>query len=423
MSTSIYENQHMRPVVREVLATLTSLPQIRNALNFLKEDHENSIAQQLELVVIPAPTFHEEKRAAYMTEQMKALGLTDVHIDDVGNAIGIRKGTGNGPTIVIDGHMDTVYPMETPLVPRRDDQFIYCPGITDNTRACAAMLTMIRALNEVNIQTEGDLAFLASVREEGMGGFGGMKHFIAEHQQVGACICMDGYGIGGIVYQATGFKTIEVTFHGIGGHAYGAFGEIANPLHAAARAVAKIADLPVPSDPRTTYCVSNFHAGNDAAVHAIVPEATIKINYRSNDQQLLDALDREIHRCLEEACREETARWNADTITFTTKILCDVPAGSLDPHHPLVEMTWLATEYLGQKPRLLQGGPTNASIPIGKSIPAVCIGDSWTDAFCHNADMERFPVDGTWEMPQLAFLLALASAGVTHKTKSILKEA
>ena len=50
---------------------------------------------------------------------------------------------------------------------------------------------------------------------------------------------------------------------------YGAFGDMANPLHAAARAVAKIADFQVPAVPKTTFCVSNFHAGNDAGIHAV----------------------------------------------------------------------------------------------------------------------------------------------------------
>ena len=124
--------------VKAVIQKLTSLDSVKKALTFLKEDHENSISDQLELVQIPAPTFHEEKRAAYMTEAFRKLGLTDVHIDRNGNAVGVRKGRGNGPKILIDGHMDTVYPMDTPLHPRRDEDYIYCPGITDDTLRCYA---------------------------------------------------------------------------------------------------------------------------------------------------------------------------------------------------------------------------------------------------------------------------------------------
>ncbi len=409
------------PNIKEAIQKLTSLDSVKKALAFLKEDHENSISDQLELVQIPAPTFHEEKRAAYMTESFRKLGLTDVHIDRNGNAIGIRKGKGNGPKVLIDGHMDTVYPMDTPLNPRRDENYIYCPGITDDTRACAAMLTLIRALNHAGIETEGDLIFMGSVREEGRGAFGGMKGFFDDNKDIDAAVCMDGCGIGQIIYQSTGFKTMEVTFHGIGGHAYMTFGEVANPLHAAARAVAKIADLQVPSNPKTTYCVSNFHAGNDAGIHAIVPSASIKINYRSNGQKELEQLDAEIARCIKEACQEETKRWCKDEITYTIETYCDVPAGSLGQHDPIVEAAWEAITFLGKKPGLVEGGPTNASIPISRGVPAVCIGDEvGMETFCHNAASERFPVKDTWQMPQLAMLIALASAGVGEDIKSIL---
>lgn len=156
-----------------------------------------------------------------MAAKFRELGLTDVHIDRTGNAVGTRKGVGNGPKIVIDGHMDTVYPLDTPLNPVRDEEFIHCPGIVDDTRACAAELTLIRALNEAGIETEGDLVFTATVQEEGKGGFGGMKGFFEDNKDIDGAVCMDGCGIQGIIYQSTGFKTIEVEFHGIGGHAYG----------------------------------------------------------------------------------------------------------------------------------------------------------------------------------------------------------
>ena len=403
------------------MGAITGSEAVKKALEFLQQDHERCVREQVEITKIPAPTYHEERRAAYMTEQFKALGLTDVHIDPIGNAVGVRKGKGKGPKVVIDGHMDTVYALDTPLEPTYDGEYIYCPGIVDDTRALAAQLSLIRALDAAGIETEGDLVFLSTVREEGMGAFGGAAAFFEENTDIDASVHMDGCGAAGIIYQSTGIKTLEITFHGIGGHAFMAFGQVANPLHAAARAVAKISDLKTPDWPRTTYAVSNFHAGTDAAIHAIVPEATIKINYRSNGNAELEALDKEIFRCIEEACKEETERWGKDAITYTVKTLFDVRAGSLQEHDPLVEAAWCAVEQLGNKPYLVEGGPTNASIPIGKGIPAVCIGDDGRDVFAHNAAKERFPVKGTWQMPQLTLMVALAAAGVAGVQGSVLK--
>lgn len=408
--------------ISAAMGALTGSEAVRSALEFLKQDHERCVREQVEITRIPAPTYHEAERAAYMTGQYKALGLADVHIDAIGNAVGVRRGKGKGPKVVIDGHMDTVYALDTPLKPTFDGEYIYCPGIVDDTRALAAQLSLIRALDAAGIETEGDLVFLGSVREEGMGAFGGAAAFFEENTDIDASVHIDGCGAGGIIYQSTGIKTLEITFHGIGGHAFMAFGQVANPIHAAARAVAKIADLQVPDWPKTTYAVSNFHAGTDAAIHAIVPQATIKINYRSNGNKELQALDKEIFRCIEEACREETARWGKDTITYTVKTLFDVQAGSLQEHAPLVEAAWCAAEYLGKKPYLVEGGPTNASIPIGKGIPAVCVGDDGREVFAHNAAKERFPVKDSWQMPQMALLVALGAAGVAGVQGTVLEQ-
>lgn len=399
---------------KETIKHLVSLDKVQKALSWIEQDHERTIQQQIELCLIPAPTFHEENKAKRLAEMFKEAGLSDVTITPYGNVTGVRKGKSSERKVVLDGHMDTVYPLDTPLNLRRDEEFVYLPGIADDTRALAAELTVIRALNEANIETEKDLIFLGSVEEEGKGGFGGIRNFLDGREDVDACICIDGDGSTGIIYQATGFKTIEVTFYGASGHAFAHFGELANPLHAAARAVAKISDIQVPQEPKTTFCVSNFHAGNDAGIHAFASEAVIKINYRSNGQKELEELDQKIMKAIDDAAKEETARWNKNEITYTIKTWVDVGAGSLDEHDEIVETTWCAIEVIGNTPDLRKGGPTNASIPICKGIPAVCIGAGNTECFVHNAEKERFPVKESWKMPQLALILALSMAKIVE---------
>ena len=397
---------------KEAVEHLVSLPKVQKALQYIEQDHERTVQQQIELCLIPAPTFHEENKAKRLAEMFEEAGLSDVTITPYGNVTGVRKGKASNRKVVLDGHMDTVYPLDTPLNLRRDEEFVYLPGIADDTRALAAELSVIRALDEAGIETEKDLVFLGSVEEEGKGGFGGIRDYLKDREDVDACICIDGDGSTGIIYQATGFKTIEVTFHGASGHAFAHFGELANPLHAAARAVAKIAEIQVPKEPKTTFCVSNFHAGNDAGIHAFASEAVIKINYRSNGQKELDELDAQIMKAIEEACTEETERWQKNAITYTIKTWVDVGAGTLGEHDEIVETTWCAIEAIGNKPDLRKGGPTNASIPICKGIPAVCIGAGDTECFVHNAEKERFPLKESWKMPQLALLLALSMAKI-----------
>ena len=257
-----------------------------------------------------------------------------------------------------------------------------------------------------------------------MGSLGGMKDFLDHNPDIDGSINVDGAWTESITYEATGFKTYEVNFYGIGGHAYGAFGLMANPLHAAARAVAKIADFQVSDDPKTTFCVSNFHAGNDAGVHAIVPKATIKFNFRSNSAELLEELDQRIFKAIQEACDEETARWGKDTITWDSVQYCDVPAGNQDIHAPLVEATYLAAKHLSPDPEKVyfnQGGSVNGNMAVARGLPCVTIGGGLVDTKCHNLE-EYDPTENSHLCPQEVMLLLLMAAGIEGKTESVRSE-
>lgn len=406
--------------VQGIFDQLTALAQVKEAVEYIRTDQETAIKEQLEMVVIESPTFHEENRAQNFLERLKALGLENPHIDQNGNVVSLRKGKGNGPAIVIEGHMDTVFPFGTVKEPIFKDGKIYAPGICDDTRGLAVVLQVARAFRKYDIQNSGDIYFVGTVAEEGMGGCSGMGKFLDTNPQIDGCISIDGSDAHKITYQATGIKTVIFHFYGVGGHAYGAFGKVANPLHAAARAVAKIADFQVPETPRTTFAVSNFHAGNDAGIHAITQGATIKINYRSNSPEELEKLHQNILAAMQEACDEETKRWGMDTITFDYQILVDIPAGNQSEHAPIVEANYLAIASLGLTPELGLDGSTNANMPIGRGIPAVCIGRGGREGGVHTTN-EWFDPEGVYRSPQQAFLVALMLSGIEGETPSILK--
>ena len=364
--------------VRQKFDALVKDEKVQKALKFMEEDQDAVIDRQIELTLIPAPTYHEQKKAERMLEMFKEEGLSDCHIDEYGNCVGIRKGTGGGKTTLVEGHMDTVFALDTELKIVREDGFIKCPGIVDDTRGCAAVLSTIRALNAAGIQTKGDIHFVGTVQEEGTGALKGMKYYVDHHPELEASISVDGPGYQEITYEATGIQTYEVNFNGIGGHACGMFGKVANPLHAAARAIAKISEFRVPADPMTTFAVTNFHAGSFEAVHAIVPTAQIRFNFRSNSQEELAKLRTNIFNAIEEACQEETAKWGQDTITWDKKLISSVPGGTQDMHAPLVETAYMGLSHLGVEPVIHRGGCTNANVAVGGGrIPWLCRAEAW----------------------------------------------
>src|SRR5690348_1027054 len=111
-----------------------SNPAVRSALEIIKADNAWTVQQEVELTRIPSPPFKESSRAAEYKHRLEALGLTHVHIDSVGNVIAERPGVGTGPTVVIAGHLDTVFPEGTDVAVKNERDTLRAPGIGDDDR-------------------------------------------------------------------------------------------------------------------------------------------------------------------------------------------------------------------------------------------------------------------------------------------------
>ncbi len=402
--------------IEQIFQRLLSEPAVQQGLRFIESDQSQAIADQKTMVVIEAPTFQESQRAAYYADRLRELGLAEVHIDRHGNVWSKRPGKGKGPTVLLEAHLDTVFPFGTDVTPVEKDGRIYAPGICDDTRGLAANLSVVRAFNETGIETEGDIIFAATVREEGLGGMSGMLDLLSDHPEVSATISIDGAGYETITYQGTGIRNFEVNYSGPGGHAYGAFG-IPSPVHAAARAVTKLADMRPPASPKTTFTVSLIEGGHQ--IHAIAQRAGFKINMRSDDPVELDRLQEQAIAAFQAGAKEENARWGKELVSVEYKMILDVPAGSQPDDAPIVQAAWKATESIGAAPRLVPGGCTNTNMPIKLGIPAVTLGRGGKEGSIHSLG-EWFDPEGTYRSPQKSFLMLLALAGVHGATKSVL---
>ena len=120
------------------IAALTSNQAVRAAMQHIVEIEPQSRRDLIELTEIPAPSFEEQQRALRFAEMLREAGLTDVSIDDVGNAIGRRPGTSGERVVAYSAHLDTVFPMDTDVTVRFDDEKMYAPGIGDNSRGLPA---------------------------------------------------------------------------------------------------------------------------------------------------------------------------------------------------------------------------------------------------------------------------------------------
>src|SRR5215218_11302069 len=170
---------------------------VRRTLDRIKADNAWTLDQQQSICEIPAPPFKESVRGAEYKRRLEALGLT-VRMDSIGNVIAEREGTGSGPTVMIAGHLDTVFPEGTNVKVKREGTKMAGPGIGDDCRGLAVVLSVARAFQMENLATTGTVIFVGNVGEEGPGNLRGVRHlFTKEYKgKIDYFISVDGTGLG-----------------------------------------------------------------------------------------------------------------------------------------------------------------------------------------------------------------------------------
>lgn len=394
-------------------------PEVRRALDWLEEHEPDAIQEQIELCEIPAPPFGEEARAAEYRRRFEALGLGDVRIDAEGNVLG-ELGGGVGPTagdpagraepvVVLSAHLDTVFPEGTDVSVRREGNRLVGPGIGDDCRGLAVVLAVARAMLETGIEPAGTVIFVGTVGEEGPGDLRGVKHLFGEELagQVDAFVSVDGAGTG-LTHAAVGSNRYEVTFSGPGGHSYGAFG-MPNPIHALGRAIARLADFQVPSDPKTTFSVGLVEGGT--SVNSIAFTTTMTVDLRSEDPDALAALDERFRQAVQEALDQENGRWDSPVeLEVAIESIGVRPAGFQSLEAPIVQAALAAAEELGFTPET-GAASTDSNLPMSLGIPAVTIDGGGDGQGAHSLD-ESFDATGSHVGTQWALLLTLSLAGI-----------
>jgi acetylornithine deacetylase/succinyl-diaminopimelate desuccinylase-like protein len=391
----------------EIGALLLKEPTVSAAVDAAKKNEPWVLEEQARLCEIPAPPFKETERARAYARAFEALGLTNVRIDSVGNVLGERAGTTLRPHVVFSAHLDTVFPEGTNVNVTRDGSVMKGPGIGDDCRGLAVVLGVIKALKDASVKTEGTITFVGTVGEEGLGDLRGVKHlFNGELKgKIDRFVSVDGTGLG-ITAIGVGSLRYRVTFTGPGGHSYGAFG-MANPIHALGRAIAKIGDFQVPSEPKTTFNVGRI--GGGTSVNSIPFEAWMEVDMRSADPAALRSVDADFHRAVDTALEEENRRWNdRGKLMVDKKLVGDRPAGRTAETEPIVQAAVSVTRALGLQVRVDEGS-TDSNVPMKLGIPAVTVDGGGRGTGAHSLG-ETFDSTASEQGTQRALLLAIALA-------------
>lgn len=394
------------------IVKLARRSEIKRAFEAIDALESYTTTQHIELTEIPAPPFMEEVRAAAFADRLRAAGVDSVWIDAVGNVMGFIPGTEGSKTVALNAHLDTVFPEGTDVTVRQQNDTLYAPGISDDTRGLAMLLTVSRVLQEQSLAPSSNLLIVATVGEEGLGDLRGVKELFSERGPgIDSWIAIDGGAIGRVNNKALGSYRYKVTFDGPGGHSWGAFG-LANPHHALGSAMhhfVKAADTYTKTGPRTSYNVGVIEGGT--SINSVPFSSSMLIDIRSVEPYRLDEMEQLLNQAVQQALNEQNEiRRRGDALTVTVEKIGNRPSGELDPSLPLIQRAMAATSYFGAEPELTRGS-TDSNIPISLGIPAITIGRGGSGGNAHSLDEWWVNSDGQKAI-QLAFLILLSEAGL-----------
>lgn len=399
------------------MAALRNDKRVIRAMQKIVTDREFNNDLLIELNEIPAPPFGEEKRAKRLKSILKAEGLKDVFIDAAGNVVARRPGTEGGRTVAIAAHIDTVFPIETDVTVKRDGDKFTAPGIGDNTRGLVVMVSLLRALEAAKIETRGDLLFVGTTGEEGLGDLRGVKALFKDGSpKIDAFIAIDGGGIDRLIHSGVGSHRYKVTVSGPGGHSWGNFG-YANPHHALGRAVALFTERAPKvsqSGPKTSFNVGRI--GGGTSINSIPFESWMEVDMRSLVQHKLDDMDAVFQSAMKDGvAAENAARTKGQAITLGLEKVGKRPAGMGDPASPLIQHAMAAMNSLDITPTL-RASSTDANIPISLGIPAITLSRGGISKGAHGLGEVWIDKDSHIGV-QLALLTAVQNAGLARQVE------
>jgi acetylornithine deacetylase/succinyl-diaminopimelate desuccinylase-like protein len=366
------------------VTALAARRRVHAAFAWLHLNPKRIMDWQTELVRIPAPLNGEQARGEWIARRFVEAGLSRIETDSAGNVFGMLEAEAlppesTGPVVVVSAHLDTVFPLETELEPVLEGERLYGPGACDNGAGVAGMLAIAFALAESKTVLPVPLVFVGNVGEEGEGDLKGMRHLYRESPLAGriaAHIVMDGAGADAVVTQALGSRRFHVTVRGPGGHSFTDAGT-PNPIAALARALAALAETPVPEDPRTTLSLGTIRGGT--SVNSIPESVEATVDFRSTAVDELVRLEVALHRAVEDGVDYWNRRARAagtdgrGRLDFAIRKIGDRPAAKLAEGSALLETLRAVDRHLGLRTELRLGS-TDANLPLSLGVPSLSIG-------------------------------------------------
>src|SRR5215213_9592639 len=150
-------------------------------LQRLATTHESAlVAFAQRLIRTPSLPGDEGDAARLIRSEMQSLGYDETWIDEVGNVVGVIRGTGGGRSVMFNTHLDHVDVGDVsgwqfpPYEGKIADGVLWGRGAVDIKGPTAAQVYGIALLKRAGIAPPGDVYVAGAVQEE-VGGLGSLE--------------------------------------------------------------------------------------------------------------------------------------------------------------------------------------------------------------------------------------------------------
>ena len=209
----------LREEFRSEINDFASSPVIQEGFKYIVDLESETRSDHIRLTEVEAPPFKEDQRAMLFKGMITKYRADSIWTDEVGNVLALWKGQNGERTVALDAHLDTVFPEGTDVSVEEKGDTLYAPGIGDDTRGLAMLLTVAKTLDHLAVDHEDDILLIASVGEEGLGDLRGVKHIFSQKgPKIDSWISIDGGDIGRVNNKGLGSYRYEITCKGPGGH-------------------------------------------------------------------------------------------------------------------------------------------------------------------------------------------------------------
>ena len=334
--------------------------------SYIKNNEELFFKTLKELCLIPSPSHFEGKRAEYCKNWLEKNGAKGVYIDKALNTVFPINCEESSKITTFVAHTDTVFPDTEPYPYFDDGEKIHCPGVADDAASVVCLLLTAKFFIENNIKAENGIMFVLNSCEEGLGNLKGTRQIFNDYAtRIETFISVD-CALEKISHNSVGSTRYEVTATTEGGHSFHKFGN-ANAIAVLSEIVTELYKIKVPQkeNTKTTYNVGIIEGGT--SVNTIAQNARMLCEYRSNDKECLDIMEKEFKAVFEKF---------ENQVDLKVKVIGERPC-SITPRQKIEALEQkivpIVEDAIGKEVTFISSS-TDCNIPLSLGIPALCIG-------------------------------------------------